>query len=387
MDTVTQGMLGAVTAQLGFRRKIGRDATWVAAAAAVLPDLDVFVEPLVSLTGSEVSDLGHMMYHRGLSHSLPVLPLLALPVALMWWAVRRRVVPSQAPGAPPPDAATHPEVAARRAVEPPPAGPAKPFGLLYACVLVAMLSHPFLDWCTSYGTQLLAPITDTRYAFDALPIIDMIYTGLLLVTLVGCTVARKIARGPGVGASLAVGWVGFALSMGYVAAGRVLHDRAIERATAAIPAGTQVVRADAYPAIGTIFLWRTVVETPGGWWIARVHHFAPDDPKHVEKNFAPRTDNAWVDKAMDAPLAQAFRWFAMGRVRATHETVDGRHAVEFHDLRYGRSPAAVKSLWSVRVTMDRRGRILEAERVRHPRDEDFSDLAGDIWRDIWNPTP
>ena len=44
MDTITQGLLGAVTAQLGFRQRIGRETTWVAAAAGIMPDLDILID-------------------------------------------------------------------------------------------------------------------------------------------------------------------------------------------------------------------------------------------------------------------------------------------------------------------------------------------------------
>lgn len=33
--------------------------------------------------------------------------------------------------------------------------------------VVALVSHPLLDFCTSYGTQLLAPFSDRRFALDA----------------------------------------------------------------------------------------------------------------------------------------------------------------------------------------------------------------------------
>src|SRR5690606_3929228 len=38
--------------------------------------------------------------------------------------------------------------------------------------LWALLTHPLLDLCTSYGTQLLAPVSRERYALDAVSIID-----------------------------------------------------------------------------------------------------------------------------------------------------------------------------------------------------------------------
>ena len=29
-----------------------------------------------------------------------------------------------------------------------------------------------LDWCTTFGTQLLAPVSRARFALDAIPIVD-----------------------------------------------------------------------------------------------------------------------------------------------------------------------------------------------------------------------
>jgi len=48
MDPLTQGLLGAVTAQLGFRRGIGRDASWVAATTAAAADLEGAPKPGIS---------------------------------------------------------------------------------------------------------------------------------------------------------------------------------------------------------------------------------------------------------------------------------------------------------------------------------------------------
>ena len=132
MDTITQGLLGAATAQLGFRQRIGKDATWLAALAGIVPDLDIFVQPLMTLSGRETDDFTRTVIHRGISHSLVMVPVFSLLITLLWRRFRRS---SKSP---------------------------KPFALLYACVFVALLSHPLLDWTTSYGTQLLAPFTDRR---------------------------------------------------------------------------------------------------------------------------------------------------------------------------------------------------------------------------------
>ncbi len=365
MDTITQGLLGAATAQLGFRQRIGRDATWAAAATAILPDLDIFVVPLLELTGSEMPDMAVSRYHRGISHSLLAVPVLAAAVAGAWWWLRRRA-----------------HGRARRRAKDPAAEAGPPsFGLLYACCFVAALTHPLLDWCTSYGTQIFAPITDTRFAADVVPIIDIFYTPLLILTLLACRLIRAFKADPR-RATRIVGWAGFLLSVGYLSAGRVMHDIAVRRARGLVPRGERILRADAYPSIGTIFLWRGVVETESGWLAVRVRPLGGARPR---KAWAPKVDNEWIRQAAELPAARTFRWFAMGRVRATYAALDGRHVVEFQDMRYGMGAEGVKGLWSLRVTFDERGEVTDVSRLRHHRRRDLGKLAKEVWKDMWAP--
>jgi len=373
MDSLTHGMLGAVTAQLGFRQKTGRDAAWVAAAAAILPDLDMFVTPFLSLTGAEVDSMTRAVVHRGLSHSLLMTPILSLPVALIWWWLRRRRNRSDAENLTDGNAQEPPATTARAAR----------FGLLYACVFVALLSAPLLDGCTSYGTQLLSPVTNARYAIDAVPIVDIIYTPLLILTLLGCRIVRKACRGPGVRATLIVAWTGFILSVGYIAAGRAMHDWAAEKAVRAAgePA---VLRTDAYPAPGTIFLWRTVVETEDEWIVTRIHLFSDKPGDEWPRTTAAKADNRWIRKARRLGEVRTYHWFAGGRVRANYFQEGDHRVVEFHDMRYGRPVESAESLWPMIVIFDGAGQVRHVARRRAPRGR-FSDLAAKAWSDIWNP--
>jgi len=369
MDSITQGLLGAVTAQLGFRQRIGRDATWVAAAAAVLPDLDVFIAPLLSLSGAELDGFEGMRYHRGLSHSLLFAPLLSLPLTLLWWWARRALRRRE-----------RPDVKHATTTKPPPS-----FALLYLCVLVAVLSAPLLDWCTSYGTCLLLPITNQRYAIDAIPIIDLIYTPLLIVTLLACFLVRKITRSPARRATLIIGWTGFLLSVAYIAAGRVLHDRAVDEAVRGVNPEI-VIRADAYPAIGSILLWRAVIETPQGWHATRVHHLSSAGPQQRRTAFAAKCPpNRWIAKARELEHYKTYEWFADGRLRVEYEQVNGVHVVRFHDMRYSADPAGITSLWPMVVEFNRAGEVsFVGRRADRPRGN-FASHAGRIWRDLWNP--
>ena len=367
MDTITHGMVGALVAQLGFRRRIGRDASWVAALAAVTPDLDMLVTPFLSLTGAETDQFTSVVIHRGISHSLLMVPLLSIPIALIWWWFRSR--------------------AHRRRGANPSGNKAPPsFRILYACVFAGLLTGPLLDWCTSYGTQLLAPLTDARYALDAIPILDIIFTPVVFLTLLVCYVLRKLAPSRAARSTLVIAWVGFALVVAYVAAGRAMHDWAVAKArlAAGVDRG-DIVRSDAYPGLGTIFLWRTVVETRDKWIATRVHHFSTASPETWRTQTAQKTDGPWIRKARGLPQVKTYEWFSGSRLRAEHTEQDGLHAVTFHDMRYGTPQESVRSLWPLTVIFDGEGKILHVGREHGPGGRDFRKLLGQIWSDIWNP--
>jgi inner membrane protein len=361
MDSLSHALLGAVGAQLGFRQRIGRETTWVMAAAAMLPDLDTLVAPLMNLSGVEVDGLTRITIHRGISHSLLLSPVIALPVAGLWWWARRRY-------------------AQTRQVGPGEAPRARPFALLYAAALVAVVCHPLLDWCTSYGTQLFAPISHARLSLDALPFIDIFFTPLLAVTLLACFLVRTIRRSVAARATLVIGWTGFLLAIGYIAAGRVMHDVAVRRAVA-LAHGQRVIRAGAYPSIGSIFLWRGVVRTADGWQVSRQNLlFAP--PDHA--NAAGQDDNVWTARANKLEDAQTWRWFAQGMVRDVYTHRDGQHIVELHDMRFGLIVDDVRSLWALRVTFDEADPDNpHVERVTNFRDLSRRGLLRQAWGELW----
>jgi len=365
MDPITHGLLGAATAQLGFRQRIGRDATWAAVAAAVLPDLDVLAAPLLALTGAEGDGLSQLRVHRGPSHSLLAVPLLALAVAAVWWRLRRHYARRMALAHPPP---SHPS-----------------FGLLYLCVLAAAASHPLLDWCTSYGTQLLYPMTDHRFALDAAPIIDLAFTALTAATVVVCWLVRRIRGDVAARATLIVAWAGFLLAAGYLALGRELHDLAVRKAMP-LAAGEKVLRADAYPAMGSVFLWRVVIETDRAWHVVRVHHYSTASPARWRASrVAKAPPGEWIDRARATEEYATYSWFAGGRLRAAERAVDGLHVVEFHDMRYGERPESPESFWPLVVQFGGDGRVLHAGRWRRVERGEFASRAAAMWREMWNP--
>jgi inner membrane protein len=378
MDTITQCLLGAATAQLGFRQRIGRDATLVAAATALLPDLDIFIAPILSLTGTENSSLSMITHHRGFSHSLGFYPVTAILVTWIWWWFRKTVLNNrQKNGNPDLETST-----TDRNDRP-------SFWWLYGCVLVALMSHPLLDLFTSYGTQLFIPFTHKRYALDGVPIVDLIYTPILIVTLLACYIVRKIKVETRT-ITLIIGWTGFIVSSAYIAAGMRLHNHACEKMRQAIAAqvpSTTTQPSDdfeinAYPQLGTIFVWRVTAHNQAQWFVSRWNYLY-DQPLKLSSVNEP--ENMWVRRAKEQPEVKIFDWFTLGQTRAGVYREDGYHIVEFFDMRYGSSPTSLDSIWSLRVVFSPMNSISAIDYVQPHRNQGLKQLAGRYWREIFTP--
>ena len=78
MDSITQALLGASVQGAMLGRRQGRKALAYGAVLGTLPDLDVVID-----YGDAVAN---MTYHRGFSHSLFVLSIVAV---LLTWLIRR----------------------------------------------------------------------------------------------------------------------------------------------------------------------------------------------------------------------------------------------------------------------------------------------------------
>lgn len=359
MDPLTQGLLGAATAQLGFRQRIGRDASWMAAIAAFSPDLDSLATPLMRVLGMDVNMMTNIIMHRNLTHSLFAVPVIAFLWTWIWWWLRRRYNNRRPNEHSPPS-----------------------FRLLYACTFVAVLSHPLLDLLTSYGTQLFAPFSNARLAIDAIGIIDIFYTPILALTLLACWIVRK-AKKDSRKATLIIGWVGFILSCGYIATGRLMHSRSID--IAHNRAGqVEVIRSYASPYPGTILLWRTVIETPDKWIVSKVHPLWNSPEKTAKQTIAPKNSNQWINAAKETPEFEVYNWFAMGYVRDSYSQLDGMHIVEFHDLRYSRVPNSVESIWPLQVVFDSQGQLQSVQRLHPIRHRRRSRMISQMWREIWS---
>lgn len=304
MDNVTHAALGIAAGIVVRRRGASLPAAALAGLlAAEAPDLDVFIrsagDPLVSFR-----------WHRHFTHSFAFMPVWALLSALIaGWCFRRR-----------PDADWK--------------------GLLLPG-LAGALTHLLCDGCTSYGTMLLWPFDQTRYAWDCLPIIDLFATLPLLVLAI--LAWRKAAP------RLAL--YGLLWFTSYAMLGVWQHARA-ETALRQWFASQQVTRRTerlaVKPTALNLLVWRCVWLEDGRWHTAAVRVAPFAEPRIIvgetRAALSPASPGLPADGSPGAVIIADFSRFTQGW---NSFTADGG-AVLIGDIRFGMLPTSARPLWSVR---------------------------------------
>jgi inner membrane protein len=199
-------------------RRVPRGAGMIGAIAAMIPDLDIFIwsanDPTVG-----------WVYHRHFTHSLLFIPLGGLIAALpfLWLKQYRNY---------------------RLTV--------------VITAIIAYATHTLLDSLTNYGTQQLWPFANTRVAWDAMPIVDPIYTLILLIGLLFTARTRNING---------VRWA-LAAALLYVSFGFWQHQRglAVQRELLA-SRNQQATRARVLPAPGWLVMWRSLYVAKGRLYV------------------------------------------------------------------------------------------------------------------------
>jgi inner membrane protein len=150
MDNLTHSLAGALLGQMGLKRS-SRLAMAGCILGANAPDIDA-VGPLFL-------PVDYIAFHRGPTHALWGVPLMAAGVVALLW-IYNRLRPGKE------------------------GTPRFRLGPLFVAVLLAVASHPFLDWLTTYAVAFFAPVGDRWYSADAIFIIDWVYWIILVTGIV-----------------------------------------------------------------------------------------------------------------------------------------------------------------------------------------------------------
>lgn len=334
MDSITQILFGGVVAAAGFRSRLGRRAVIAGGAIATLPDLDV----LADLVG-EPSVIDIWLHHRSITHSFPITLVAGAAIGAAIWAVENR------------------GRASRQDVQP----QTRRAAWMWLGALSAV-THPVLDLFTSYGTQLLAPFSSARFAINAMPIIDPVYSLPLLAVFLFALLTRQHVSLAQRAAQLVLVYIGLYTTVAW-GVGRHMEDRAREELRAINPGAAAAARVDAYPVIFQIFWRRIVADLPDEILIGFASPFRATP---IQWQRTPRPDTVPVLSAIQATHeARVFRWFADGRLHwrlqpdATPQNAGG-FILEARDYRYGLPGDSILGFWGLRFRTDAQGRMLEA---------------------------
>lgn len=340
MDNIAHTLVAGAMARAGLE-KVGPRAGATLLVSANVPDLDI----LVALVGPG----GYLTHHRGITHSLVGVALLA-PVTAVGMLLLDRWLLRRADGDEDPT-------------------PAR-FAPLCLMALVGLASHLALDACNAYGVRPFLPFDDGWRYNDWLAIIDpwmWLVPGLFLYWDTASTPRRHLAWALGAGALTAVilasgatstfvRWVwlsslpvaAIVVSFRsrrwrrrlarvplvlipiylYWAAGQ--HDAALERVEDYAPAGHQ---AAVLPIPGQPGSWRLVYYGADSVYLGRTGTGGPGDVIPDLQRHPVNLQHPAVRAASDLPAVRALLGFARFPFARIEERPDG-WLVRLIDARY-----------------------------------------------------
>ena len=211
MDPLTHCLLGAVTSQAFFARKLGRLAPIIGAFAGLLPDID----RLFQFSSNPILT---MSMHQQFTHTLWFIPLGGLLAMLpFYWLKQLRY---------------------RRRV-------------LYGAAVTSYTVHCVFDVLSTHGTAVLWPALDYRVALDWLPYFDP-----LLVLVLMCGLGAGLIRN-----KPKVCHIAFIAVLLYAGVGAAQHERAMSaqlqlaQARYHTPARRRVM-----PTQNNLIVWRSLYQ-------------------------------------------------------------------------------------------------------------------------------
>lgn len=266
MDSVTQIALGAAVGEAVLGRQLGNRAIFWGAAFGTLPDLDVAFAPFLD-------PVGFIVHHRALSHSLLGVAV-ATPVLSSLFVRWYRNHPEQID-----------------------------YWRWSAFFFLVFLTHILLDCCTNYGTQIFAPFSDTRVAWNNIFIIDPLYTAPFLICVATCLCLKKTSIW-----RRRMNFIGLLLSTSYLAL-TLANKHNVEQvfADSFVDQNIETTRFMTCPTPLNSVLWYGIAETDQGYHVGFYSLF--DSDPTVQLQFIPRHEKLLGEVAKTYEVDR-LKWFA-----------------------------------------------------------------------------
>jgi inner membrane protein len=241
---------------------------WTCIAAAEFPDIDIGM----AFFGGDT----YLRWHRSFTHSAVLLPLWAALVAWVFWGLSGR----------------------------------KNFRLLWWASVAGFASHLFLDWITNYGTELLWPLSDARFALSWVFIVDPYVWVMLSIGVAAAIFTQRetVAR------------VSLTVVCGYFLFCGASRTYALNHA----PRTAATKRLTAFPQPLNPLRW-TIVRDDGP-----TIHWISDSR---DETFVQFHDDKLLPKAEATKAVKLFRWFAAFPLVEKFEE-NGHIVLRYRDLRF-----------------------------------------------------
>jgi inner membrane protein len=325
MDNLTHTLTAVTLSQAGLNRKT-RFATLALILGANAPDIDIVARFAGSAT--------YLKYHRGITHSIPGVIILAAVVAAIVYFPGRKARPPRNPAVPPLNGRW-----------------------LFAVCLISTGSHLLMDFTNAYGVRPFLPFSGRWVAWDIMFVVDP----LLLVLLAGGLGLPAVFRlvSEEVGARKQPSRAGAIFSLCCLVALWGLRDFAHRRVMAMLDSHSysneNPVRLGAFPSPANPFDWTGVVETDSTFHILPVNARADDVDSEHTTVFHKSQPSPALEAAMKTRTAVIFSNFARFLWSQVIEDEDG-YEVTLRDLR-SYSPEARRPGFTVEIKLDKDLRV------------------------------
>ncbi len=313
MDTITHTLAGAVIAKAIQDEKLEKWGTITGLTMGFFPDSDF----VLGLFNSQF----YLEYHRDFTHSLLLIPFYGLFFSWLFVKISKR---------------SH-------------------FWRFYKICLPVLVSHVILDLLTSYGTMILSPFLEYRFSWDLVFIIDLFFSGIIFIPFLFGLFWKYKAK-----------WfcrTSLVVLMLYVFFCWLQHNRAIELTkTFSKNLNEEVIQIASIPQPLSPYRWANYVETREkvyqgfvdlnlkepprfprqkeetrsifSLYFERLRNLYQPPGKVHYKSYQKLPDSPWVDRALLTEGVKFYYWFARFPVVKSIDSKDGRHRVEFMDLRF-----------------------------------------------------
>ncbi len=339
MDSLTQIVLGAACGEVALGKKIGNKALLFGAIGGTIPDLDVFVGNW--LYGNEIDA---MLFHRGFMHSIVFSVFGAF--AFGWLVFKLYDT-----------------------------GKRKQTTTLQDWILLfflALFTHPILDAFTGYGTQLFAPFSNYRIAFNNIAVVDVFYTLPFLICIIVLMFYKRHnpKRKTWLKRGLVMSSVYMLLTIGNKFYVNSIFEQSIK------DEGISYTRFQTQPSLFTNFLWYGTVETKDGYYMGYFSNF-DSERRIVEWQKIDKQNHEFANEAD----IKSLRWFSNDYYNI-YET-DNENEFIYTDLRYPLlDPNDPKSsVFSFRIFKDDdRWNMKPFESPAENKERSLSDVFGPMFK-------